>query len=80
MEDPGLAEYPREGLLDQVLGFLAGAAEAPGCAIQPVDVVAQSLWIKLTGQARNSDSGRGPGPMYFAVGLISLPSRFCSRM
>ena len=32
------------------------------------------------GASSSEDSGRGASPTYFAVGRISLPSRFCSRM
>ena len=90
----GLAQHSRERLLHEVLGLLARSAQAPGSPVEPIDVVAQGLRIELTfgghpvagalasrarklGQLRQRARA---GPTYFAVGRISRPSRFCSRM
>ena len=40
-EQPGSPEHARVGLLDEVLGVLAGAAERPGGPVEPVYVISE---------------------------------------
>ena len=46
VQHPLAGEHSREGLLHEVLGILARAAQSPGGAIEAVDVLAQRLWIE----------------------------------
>jgi hypothetical protein len=40
------AQHPLIGLLDEVLGVLAGAAQCPRRPKEPVEVVAERLWVE----------------------------------
>ena len=51
MQDPRLSQNARECLLDQVLGLLARAAQAPRRSVQPIDVVTERLGIEVTSHA-----------------------------
>ena len=53
----GLLEHARVGLLDEVLGVLARAAQRPGGAVEPVEMVAQVVGIQAA--RRGADAGGG---------------------
>jgi hypothetical protein len=40
------AQHSLIGLLDEVLGVLTGAGQSPGRPEQPVEVVAERLWVE----------------------------------
>ena len=48
-EHAGLGEEARVGLLYEVLGVVAGAAQRPGRSIEPVQVVAECVTLELWG-------------------------------
>jgi len=55
-QEARLAQYPREGLLDEILSLLTRPAQGPGRAIEPIDVVPEPLRVKL------SPAGHALGP------------------
>ena len=58
-EHARLAEHARERLLHQVLGLLARAAQAPCSPVEPVDVIAERLWIELAIGAQRPEDRSG---------------------
>src|SRR5581483_1927640 len=79
-DDARLAEHVRERLLHEVLRVFARAAQRPRGPVEAIDVIAEPGRVQLSFGQRKSSRGRGPWPTYLAVGRMSRPSRFCSRM
>ena len=59
-QEPRAGEDPRVGLLHEILGVVAVAAERQGSAVQPVDVIAEPLGVEraLTLVGHASDRSR----------------------